>query len=124
MNHHPDSDQSEPPARPADGRPKAAPAPGHDPRAATGNGIGSDPSRETAPAGTDPAGGPGTAPASEGTGQERRAGEDADGEPQDTAVGGPDRHNATESDPSATATPPGRGGATHPAGGPGGRQRR
>jgi hypothetical protein len=78
---------------------------GRDPRAATGTGIGSDPARITAPAGSDPAGDPGAAPASDA---------DADGEPDGAAVSGPDRHNATETDPSGTSVPPGSGATRSP----------
>ncbi|MGW5354244.1 hypothetical protein ACWERV_27460 [Streptomyces sp. NPDC004031] len=114
MNHSPDSDRNGSPAGPADAAPRTAPDPGHDPRAATGEGIGDDPARETAPAGTDPTGGPGTAPASEDGLGRRTAGR----EPEDTVVSGPDRHNATETDPSAEATPAGGGDTDRPADAP------
>jgi hypothetical protein len=83
------------------------PKTGHDPRAATGNGIGGDPTRnQAAPAGTDPAAGPGTAPASAARPATTPAGVAAtDG--GRARVNGPDRHNATEEDPSAMATRPG-----------------
>ncbi|MFI0901139.1 hypothetical protein [Streptomyces sp. NPDC020983] len=122
MNHRTESDRTtDRSPRPTDTRRRTAAHPGHDPRAATGNGIGSDPTRETAPAGTDPAGGPGIAPASEDGRRDGRrddrpreaAGYDA----EEATVGGPDRHNATETDPSATATPPGRKAAARPADG-------
>lgn len=116
MDHHSDSGQrTDHPAGPAGIPPRTAPGPGHDPRAATGNGIGGDPDRTAAAAGTDPSGGPGTAPASEDGRRDGRARADADCEPEGpegTVVNGPDRHNATEDDPSATATPPGNGSAT------------
>jgi hypothetical protein len=118
MNQRTESDRTtDPSPRPTDTHPRTAPHPGHDPRAATGNGIGSDPARETVPAGTDPAGGPGIAPASEDSPRDDRPREAAGYDPGDTTVGGPDRHNATEADPSATATPPGRRAAARPADG-------
>ncbi|MFI0942589.1 hypothetical protein [Streptomyces sp. NPDC021020] len=110
MNHHPDNARTERSDGTAATAPRTTPGPGHDPRAATGNGIGTDPAREAAPAGADPTGGPGTAPASEDGLGRRSAGR----EPEDTAVGGPDRHNATETDPSGTSTPPGHRDDRHP----------
>ena len=55
MNDRSEGDQvADRPATPAETSTRAPGGPGHDPRAATGTGIGSDPARITAPAGTDP----------------------------------------------------------------------